>query len=185
MDTQHTETVEIAPGYVALRGGCIVSTRDWRGDNFRALREWPDSDGYMQVRVVIGGRRFTRKVHSLIAQAFCGERPSPQHEVRHLNGNRLDNNADNLAWGTKQENADDREQHGRTSRGAKHRRAIMGGLDAAKVAAYDTNVATIAELVAALREIAHATRHFASDEDCGSFGRISKISRAALAKVAG
>lgn len=57
-------------------------------------------------------------VHKLILLAFVGPRPSSRHECRHLNGDRADNRKDNLAWGTKRENACDKQDHGTTIRGA-------------------------------------------------------------------
>ena len=44
--------------------------------------------------------------------------------LRHLDGNKTNPHADNLAWGTQKENAADRERHGKTSRGSKHSAAI-------------------------------------------------------------
>lgn len=46
-------------------------------------------------------------VHHLVLRTFVGERP-PGHEARHKNGDRLDNRAVNLCWGTKKQNARDR-----------------------------------------------------------------------------
>ena len=59
-------------------------------------------------------------VHSMVAGAFLGPRPSPKHQVRHLDGDRMNNRATNLAWGSVQENMDDRERHGTTARGARN-----------------------------------------------------------------
>lgn len=56
-------------------------------------------------------------VHLLILQTFSGPRPSTSHEARHLNGIRTDNHKDNLCWGTKKENAADKDRHGTTIRG--------------------------------------------------------------------
>lgn len=139
------------PGYEVTADGRVISLLGWRGEKSRELRPYPDSDGYLQVRIVIDGKRYTRKVHSLVATTYCGPRPSLKHEVRHINGDRLDNRAENLAWGTRQENADDREQHGRTSRGARHKRAIKEGLDLSRlVRERDELAAALSTLVASL-----------------------------------
>lgn len=58
------------------------------------------------------GKKKNFYVHLLVCEAFQGPRPSPVHEVRHLDGDPLNNRADNLAWGTKQENAQDSIRHG-------------------------------------------------------------------------
>jgi hypothetical protein len=52
-------------------------------------------------------------VHRLVCEAFEGLPPSPDHEVRHLDGDRLNNHATNLRWGTRQENVRDTIRHGR------------------------------------------------------------------------
>lgn len=44
--------------------------------------------------------------------AFYGPMPAPNMEVRHLNGKRSENNISNLAWGSKSQNALDRNAHG-------------------------------------------------------------------------
>jgi hypothetical protein len=51
-------------------------------------------------------------VHQLVCEAFHGPRPTSEHQVRHLDGNRLNNHATNLAWGTREENDADRKLHG-------------------------------------------------------------------------
>lgn len=126
--------VSHTPGYrVAADGRVFSVAHNWRGYGERELVQLPNTDGYLRVRMVINGHRKSYMVHTLVANAFLPARPSPLHEMRHLNGNRTDNRADNLAWGTRQDNADDRERHGRTSRGLKHAAAIKAGLAVAHV----------------------------------------------------
>lgn len=114
------------PGYGATPDGRIWSlSANWRGYGQRVLAPHSDRDQYQSVRLTFAkGSRKKFKVHRLVAETFIGPRPSPRHEVRHLDGNRANNCASNLAWGTQKDNADDRERHGRTSRGARHSAAI-------------------------------------------------------------
>lgn len=63
----------------------------------------------------VGGKQKWVPVHVLVALAFHGERPHGM-EVRHLDGDRLNNRADNLAWGTHAENMQDAVRHGTISR---------------------------------------------------------------------
>ena len=68
---------------------------------------------YYQVYITYSnGYRTAKNVHSLVIQAFVGERPDGM-ECRHLNGNPLDNRLENLKWGTSKENSDDIALHGR------------------------------------------------------------------------
>lgn len=50
-----------------------------------------------------------RLVHELVALAFVGPRPSPQHTVDHINRVRHDNRAENLRWATKKEQHENQE----------------------------------------------------------------------------
>ena len=59
--------------------------------------------GYLQMQMSRGSRRTTRKVHQLVTEAFHGPRP-PRCEVNHCDGNKLNNRADNLEWGSKSNN---------------------------------------------------------------------------------
>lgn len=63
--------------------------------------------------------------HALIARAFHGPPPTPDHEVRHLNGDPLDNHAENLRWGTVAENAADTIRHHRSTRGERNAAAKL------------------------------------------------------------
>jgi hypothetical protein len=87
----------------ALRDGVAMVI----GDNFRVLRLGCTPNGYTHVHL----RRVTRLVHALVLEAFVGPRPKGQ-QCRHLDGNRQNNSLENLAWGTCQENAADRDAHG-------------------------------------------------------------------------
>lgn len=119
MDTKHTSSYEVT------RDGRVFSTAsNWRGYGRREMSQTPNDDGYPSVRIVIEGKRKRIAVHVLVAGHHLPPRPSPQHEIRHKDGDRLNSHADNLVWGTSKENADDRERHGRTSRGAAHSAAI-------------------------------------------------------------
>lgn len=125
MTAQHT------PGYRVTPDGRVFSTEhNWRGYGEREMRQTLNSDNYPSVRLTVNGRRVRLATHRLVARDYLPPRPSPAHEIRHLDGNKMNAHASNLAWGTRKENADDRERHGRTSRGEAHSLAIKNGLEA-------------------------------------------------------
>lgn len=74
---------------------------------------------YLAVTLSRGERRKQYFVHDLVAATFLGEKPEGA-VVRHLDGDRYNNRADNLAYGTHADNMRDRNAHGRTARGGKH-----------------------------------------------------------------
>ena len=103
-------------GYEVLESGEVLSTRNWRGVERRALAPVLHR-GYLAVRFSTkDGKRVRVLVHQLVAHTYHGPRPSPRHQVRHIDGNPLNNQASNLAWGTAAENALDRSAHGRAYR---------------------------------------------------------------------
>lgn len=85
------------------------------------------SSGYLCVALCKGGRKKIFSIHRLVASAFVGG--SGAH-VRHLNGNRMDCRADNLAWGSQADNEADKRAHGRLLFGERH---PMAALDTSKV----------------------------------------------------
>lgn len=74
----------------------------------RVLTPWI-TRRYLTVRLGAGRRTY---VHTFVCEAFHGPRPEPEWQVRHLNGDCLDNRAENLAWGTCSENHLDKRAHG-------------------------------------------------------------------------
>lgn len=77
--------------------------------------------GYYAVALRHGNEPSTSiAIHRLVAIAFVGPAVG---QVRHMDGNCLNNRDTNLSWGTALENAADRERHGKTQRGEKHYKA--------------------------------------------------------------
>lgn len=73
----------------------------------------------------VGGKGSRRYVHHVVCEVFHGPRPSSRHQVRHLDGDRTNNAASNLAWGTPEENARDKERHGTVSSGERNGQARL------------------------------------------------------------
>lgn len=95
------------------------------GDNGRIYRDGqplkPWRGGYeQQYEMVSAGEQRKAYVHRLVCEAFYGPAPDGLPEVRHLDGDSLNNRPENLDWGTKEQNAADRSAHGRASREAHH-----------------------------------------------------------------
>lgn len=128
-DTKDGGPAELFDLYEVSRSGQVFSiASNWRGYGRREMRKHVHTDGYQVVHLTINGKKKRFRVHKLVALRHLPPKPSPKHEIRHLDGDRLNNHADNLTWGTQKQNADDRERHGRTSRGEKHSKLIKAAL---------------------------------------------------------
>lgn len=105
------------PEYLVSPDGHIYSDK-WLGRGFRQLKEHPHPmHGYHWVQMTRSQRTFHRKVHKVVALTFLPPKPSEEHQLRHLDGDKSNNAASNLVWGTALENAADRDAHGTTARG--------------------------------------------------------------------
>jgi transcriptional regulator with XRE-family HTH domain len=77
-------------------------------NNGKILKATLGSHGYLYVTL-----RSNKKylVHRLVLETFVGPCPA-EMECRHLNGIKTDNRLDNLCWGTRSENMQDKNRHG-------------------------------------------------------------------------
>lgn len=89
------------PGFVKIKqsNNCFVNKR---GDVFsshsgRCLKPYIDKDGYCIVSIKENGVRKQKRVHRLVAEAFI---PNPLNleQVNHKDGDKTNNNVDNLEW---------------------------------------------------------------------------------------
>jgi hypothetical protein len=78
------------------------------------LKKKPSIDryGYHRVRISVNGKQSSIRVHTLVLLAFHGPKPFKNAICRHLDGNKSNNQPNNLRWGTYKENAQDMIDHG-------------------------------------------------------------------------
>lgn len=99
--------------FISLATGDVASTAS---GVLKIIRPWKvPSFGYFMVHTVAG----KRYVHHLVCEIAHGARPAGA-EVRHLDGDRWNNAATNLAWGSRKQNAQDMVAHGHSCRGIKN-----------------------------------------------------------------
>lgn len=89
----------------------IGRVRSHKQGRVRVLRPAPNPQGYLVAYPWMSGEVHRRPVHHLVALAFLGPRPDGT-EIRHLDGDRANNNVENLAYGSKTENTLDAVRHG-------------------------------------------------------------------------
>jgi hypothetical protein len=114
------------------------------------------SNGYQKVGITEDGRRVQRRLHRLVAMVFVPGY-APDLDACHINGNKLDNRAENLKWGTRSENICDQVRHG-THRNTSRTHCSYGHLlDAANVT-YAKGYRSCATCAARHRENSRARR---------------------------
>lgn len=96
----------------------------------RVLSQKPRKrDGYIPVVLSLGKRGSVRQalVHQLVAEAFLGPKPTPDHCVAHNDGFAGNNKWTNLRWATHAENMSDMSfaVHGTSNFGAKSKHAVL------------------------------------------------------------
>jgi hypothetical protein len=158
-------------GYFVTKAGEVYSTR--RSDRLRTkegevhrLRPQALSNGYLAVRLCrkepAGIRHLSVCIHAIVAEAFLGPKPEWHQEIRHRDGNRHNNQADNLLWGTVSDNQQDSIAHGTKPLGDAH---VTSKLRAVQVADIKQRlrlgeaIRTIAEEYGVHRAAIHAIKN--------------------------
>jgi len=105
---------------VSSNGKVRTLEREWRsGINYDLVRkvipkiksQTKDRYGYWRVTLSKQGKKKRQCVHQLVCKAFHGP-PKEGMQVRHLDGDKNNNDYNNLCWGTAKENIEDRTKHG-------------------------------------------------------------------------
>ena len=99
--TENWKQISGRPDYEVSDLGRVCSLK-W--GKHRILKQSDNSAGYPHVNLFANGKRKTRMVHLLVAEAFLG--PCPEgHEVNHKDGVKRHNDVMNLEWVTSAENS--------------------------------------------------------------------------------
>jgi hypothetical protein len=101
-----------------FKGYLVNNLGEIQGPRGRLLKQSPaghpahKGGGYLRVTIHHNGYRLTRYTHILVCTLFHKPKPEVNMVVAHLDGNKLNNAASNLAWKTFQENEQDKKLHG-------------------------------------------------------------------------
>lgn len=112
--------------YRAGSDGCVYSRTKYKGFGKKEYVDWyplsghKTRKGYLSVSLCHENVKVTKSVHRLVCMAFHGMPKVDSMQVRHLDGNPANNTPPNLAWGTQEENWNDRRGHGTATVGEKH-----------------------------------------------------------------
>lgn len=95
------------PNYAVTKTGKVWSYR-----RKRWLKLNVDSRGYLRVDLPVSPCVYKHKlIHHLVLETYRESKPVGKI-CRHLDGNKLNNDLENLVWGTHKENAADSKKHG-------------------------------------------------------------------------
>ena len=98
METEEWKTIEEFPQYE------ISNTSLIRHKTTGYIRKpSPSKRGYPVVSMNKNGKQYLRTVHTLLAKAFIPN-PDNKPQINHIDGNKWNNNLDNLEWVTSYEN---------------------------------------------------------------------------------
>ena len=120
--------IEGFPGYRVSKTGIVESclvrrglgrgrgTEVVQGDKWRPLKQYIEPSGYPVVSLGLGNRTTVARIvlKTLTRQSTKGE------ECRHLDGNKLNSNLSNLAWGSSRDNTADQKAIGTLIGGERH-----------------------------------------------------------------
>jgi len=110
------KTIPDFPNYAVTKDGRIWSKLHVGLSGHRRKGRWLNpykiKKSYFAVCLFRNTRkRHIRCVHRLVLETYVGNRPENM-ECRHLDGNKENNNLNNLKWGTRSENQQDAVRHG-------------------------------------------------------------------------
>ncbi len=115
VDSDDIRDIPDAPGYAVTRDG-----RVWSKKTDKWLKPGLGTQGYLLVLPCVNGKNVCMYIHVLICRLFHGSKPQWAECVRHLNDIKDDNRAQNLAWGTRSDNQQDRIRNGTYQYGEKN-----------------------------------------------------------------
>lgn len=88
--------------YIVQKDGTIISHARYHNKNM-IMKQHSSKDGYKNIGLILNGKTSDHRVHRIVASAFV---PNPDNKpfINHKDGNKSNNNYDNLEWCTQKEN---------------------------------------------------------------------------------
>lgn len=122
--------------------------------------------GYPCCSLHVNRKQLHRRIYQLVCRAFHGPKPTPKHEVRHLDGSKTNSAASNLAWGTSAENTADCVRHGTLARGERLPQTKLTEVQVAAIRESSEHYRSIADKFGISPNYVHTVRR------CGSWQHV-------------
>lgn len=117
--------------------------------------------GYLFARIGVDGVKYSVPVHHMVLSAFV--RCREEGEIcRHLDGSPQNNQPGNLAWGTHEENMEDRKAHGNYFTGEKHVMASLTNEQVMEIYSSDERTMDVANKYGTCATVVSAIRRGAT-----------------------
>lgn len=111
------------PDYFITNEGKVYSQRT--NKVLSPIRDHYGFITYLYVVLYNGKEHKKISIHRLVAETFISQKPYKEAVVRHLDGNSLNNNVENLAWGSRLEDKEDQQRNGNIPVGIYHRNSKL------------------------------------------------------------
>lgn len=120
-----TEIWKAHPRYEGYEVSTLGRIRSWRFAKGRRREPWimqgyVNRHGYREIHIRGCAHRQLERVHTMVLETFRGPCPPGMEGLHGPDPDTLNNELSNLRWGTKKENAADRDKCGRTARGLRN-----------------------------------------------------------------
>ena len=92
------KTIKGFEGYMISTDGQVKNIKTGK-----ILKGFKNKKGYLQVPFYKNGKRIQPYIHKLVAEAFI-DNPENKTQVNHIDGNKTNNNVNNLEWCNNREN---------------------------------------------------------------------------------
>ena len=99
-DTERYATIDGFPEYLVTSHGRVFSLKH---GEFKELKPRKNNYGYYYLNLFKNGKRITKTIHRLVAQAFINN-PDNKTDVNHIDENKTNNHVSNLEWVSHKEN---------------------------------------------------------------------------------
>lgn len=95
------KSIDDFPGYYVSDEGDVISMVQLEP---KKLCQWIDNVGYKQVVIRKNKKKYYKRVHILVANAFVEGKSEENCMVNHIDGNKINNNYKNLEWTSNKKN---------------------------------------------------------------------------------